>query len=70
MEKKTGRPPNQQDTEDVRFTVPTLAAGYLRYLAKNTMLGATPNDVAALILTNELMRMAKEEAHKLTVPQA
>ena len=65
-----GRPPNAQNTEEFKLTLPESAVGYLRFLAKNTLLGATPNDVAALILTNELSRMLKEEASRPAIPQA
>lgn len=65
-----GRPPNAQETEELKVTLPVTAVGYLRFLAKNTLLGATHNDVATLILTNELVRMAKDEANRPAVPQA
>jgi hypothetical protein len=65
-----GRPPNAQETEDLKLTLPVTAVGYLRFLAKNTLLGATHNDVAALILTNELVRLSKEEANRPAIPQA
>ena len=65
-----GRPENQQETEPLSFRVPTKLAGYLRFLAKNTMLGATHNDVAALILTNALIRLAETEQQRPNLPQA
>jgi hypothetical protein len=46
------------------------AIGYLNFLAKNTMLGATPNEVAALILKNELIRMSQAEKDRPAIPQA
>lgn len=67
---RMGRPPNAQETEELKLTLPATAMGYLRFLAKNTLLGANHNDVAALILTNELVRMSKEEPQRPAIPQA
>lgn len=62
MAKRTGRPPNPQESETFEVTLPKAAHGYLVHLAKNTMLGASVNDVAALILTNQLTEMARTTA--------
>lgn len=67
---RTGRPPNAQETEEFKLTLPASAVGYLRFLATNALLGATPNDVAALILTNELVRMLKDESTRPAIPKA
>jgi hypothetical protein len=67
---RMGRPPNAQETVELTVTLPATAVGYLRFLAKNTLLGATHNDVATLILTNELVRMSKDEGSRPAIPQA
>ena len=52
------------------MTLPVSTLGYLRFLATNTMLGATSNEVAALILTNELVRMLHAEKDRPAIPRA
>lgn len=59
-----------QGTETIELTLPGAALGYLRFLAANTMLGATPNVVASLILGNELTRMAQTGFHNVAIPRA
>ena len=66
---KGGRPPKAQETETFEITVPKAAHGYLKFLAKNSMLGPTLNDVAALILVNELTDMARTKFHDQVIPQ-
>lgn len=44
--------------------------GYLRVLARETMLGATPNAVAEHLLTVEAERRFLENYHSRTVPTA
>jgi hypothetical protein len=66
---RTGRPPKPQDTETFEVTIPAKAHGYLLFLAKNTVLGASVNDVAALILVNALTHMVREKFHDHTIPQ-
>ena len=67
--KGRGRPPYAQEKETFDVTIPAKAHGYLVYLAKNTMLGASYNEVAALILVNALSQMAREEFHNQVIPQ-
>ena len=67
---RIGRPENPQKTDTVEVTLPVSAVGYLNFLAKNTMLGATANEVAALILKNELARMLQVEKDRPVIPTA
>jgi hypothetical protein len=46
--------------EEVRFTINAQAAEYLHWLSKNTVLGKTPNEVAAQILVARLSEMRGE----------
>jgi hypothetical protein len=46
--------------EDIRFTVNATAARYLRWLADNTTLGKTENEVARQVLLQRLSEMRGE----------
>jgi len=67
--RKPGRPPKPQGTVTLEITLPQTAFGYLSFLAKNTMLGATENEIATLILRNQLIEMAQKEFHRFATPQ-
>lgn len=45
---------------EVRFTVSAQLYGYLEWLAKNTVLGKTENEVAKQVLTQRLTEMRSE----------
>lgn len=54
----------------IRFTAPPKLVGYLALLARETMLGATANEVALALLTIEAERRLLSDYHKVTVPTA
>jgi hypothetical protein len=63
------RPENKQETQTLSITVPQVAFGYLTHLARNTMLGANENEIAARLLTDALQELAQREFHSLQIPK-
>ncbi len=55
-------------TKEIRFTPSPKLLGYLRLLARDTMLGATANDVAEKLLTDEAERRFLDGYHAKAVP--
>jgi len=55
--------PDQEKGEVVRFTAPPQMWRYLGWLARNTVLGKTENEVARQILIAKLSEM-REEVYK------
>ena len=66
---KRGPPPNDQETESLQLTMPVSLCRYLRWLARHSMLGATPRDVAINILTRELNAMFESGYHDKRHPE-
>ena len=46
--------PNEQPTKALELSIPTEMHCYLVHLAKHTVLGANPNDVARYLLTESV----------------
>jgi hypothetical protein len=63
------RPENKQETEALSVTVPASAYQYLTYLARNSMLGANENDIAARLLTDRLSELAIAKFHDVSIPK-
>lgn len=60
----------KQPTITIRIAVSSRLHAYLGVLARNTMLGASENDVAAYVLTHRLDEMLAENYHeKHKVPE-
>lgn len=57
---KTKGAPKKERTVTVRMRVPERIYDYLGWLKRNTMKGASENDVALTILTEVLTKMRKE----------
>lgn len=53
-------PPKKEDTATLRVAVSWRLHEYLGWLSRNTMLGASENDVARYILTEALTEMRKQ----------
>jgi hypothetical protein len=53
-------PPQKEETATLRMAVSARVYEYLGWLSRNTMLGASENDVARYILTESLKAMRKE----------
>lgn len=60
----------EQGTVELRFWAPEKLAGYLTLLARETMLGASMNDVALRLLTDEAERKLAARYHEQVVPTA
>ena len=60
----------EQATAELRLSVPLKLAGYLTLLARDTMLGASMNDVAITLLTLEAERRLLSKYHAETIPLA
>ena len=54
----------------IKFTAPPRLVGYLNFLARDTMLGTTANDVALHLLTVEAERRLAAEYHQQNPPSA
>jgi hypothetical protein len=63
------RPENKQETQTLSITLPKAAYGYLAHLARNSMLGATENDVAVRLLTDRLLELSQQKFHDEKAPQ-
>jgi hypothetical protein len=57
-------------TPEIRFRPSPILLGYLRVLARDTLLGATPKKVAETLLTIEVERRFLEGYHTKIVPTA
>jgi hypothetical protein len=57
--KKSG-PPEKEETLLIRMAVSVRVYEYLSWLKRNTMLGASENDVARYVLTDALKAMRKD----------
>jgi hypothetical protein len=57
--KKAG-PPEKEDTFLIRMAVSVRVYEYLSWLKRNTMLGASENDVARYVLTDALKAMRRD----------
>lgn len=55
-------------SETLRFDVAKPLADYLSLLARTSILGVTANDVARIILTNEVQRLIDSGYHERVVP--
>lgn len=60
----------EQPTVELRFSVPAKLAGYLTLLARDTMVGASVNDVAVALLSAEAERRLLAGFHTVIVPIA
>jgi hypothetical protein len=58
----------QQSTGEIRFNAPMKLVGYLELLARDTLLGASANDVALALLTVEVERRLFADYHSKTIP--
>lgn len=58
------------ETAELRLTVPKTLAGYLSLLARDSHLGASANDIAVRLLTNEVDRLIRDGEHERKVPTA
>ena len=57
------------ETSSLRLTVSRTLAGYLSNLAKQgSHLGASSNDIAVRLLTNEVDRLIREGEHDRRIP--
>ncbi|MFI4975637.1 MAG: hypothetical protein ACHP84_13940 [Caulobacterales bacterium] len=54
------KPPNEQPTKQLELSVPAELHAYLTHLAKFTLLGASPNDVARHLLTERCDQLQRE----------
>jgi hypothetical protein len=52
------------DTKNLRFRVPAKLFEYLGILKRDTMLGASENDIAEYLLTQRLEQMRRENYHE------
>jgi len=57
------------EAETLRFDVAKPLADYLSLLAKNSILGVTANDVARVLLINEVQRLIDSGYHAKDVPR-
>lgn len=64
-----GPKPKKGDTESLYVTLPKRMHSYLGYLAQQSFLGASENDVAAHILARELERMLNNGFHRIDIPK-
>jgi hypothetical protein len=55
-----GKPANEQPTKALEMSVPAEMHAYLTHLAKYTILGVTPNEVARHLLTERLDQLQHE----------
>jgi hypothetical protein len=53
--------PETEKQPDIRFTPSAQLWNYLGWLARNTLLGRTENEVARLVLTDKLTEMRQED---------
>lgn len=64
-----GSKPNKGETHSFQVTLPKRLYGYLGYLAQQSVIGVSENDVASYILLKNLDKMLREGFHKIDVPQ-
>lgn len=62
------RPHNEGETQKLDVTISLKYFNYLRLLARDQGIGATPNAVAAFLLTKAIEAMIREEYHKVDIP--
>lgn len=63
------RGPRKQKTAPLRMKVSPNLYAYLEVLARDTQLGAGPNDVANFLLTQRLEQMLAENYHERVIPK-
>jgi hypothetical protein len=61
--------PRKPKTPLLRMKVSPNLYGYLAILARDTQLGAGPNDVAQFLLTQRLEQMLAEKYHERKIPK-
>lgn len=57
------------ETDEIKLRVPKTLIGYLSVLAKDSMMGASANDIAVHLLTKEVQRLFDGDAHSKKIPQ-
>ncbi len=62
-------PPKKPKTVLIRMRVSPNLHAYLGILARDTMLGASENDVAEYLLTQRLEQMQSENYHSRKIPK-
>ena len=63
------RAPRKQKTAPLRMKVSPNLYAYLEVLARDTQLGAGPNDLALFLLTQRLEQMLEEKYHEKKIPK-
>lgn len=66
---ETGRPPKKGETVTFKVSVPKPLYGYLTYLAENSHIGGSENEVAAHLLKLKVHELAETKFHELQLPQ-
>lgn len=61
--------PGKQDTRALPLTIPLAQYEYLTYLARHSVLGARETEVAAHVLTREILRMIGTREHEIPFPR-
>jgi hypothetical protein len=56
--------PKKAETKKLRLAVPANLYAYLGILVRNTILGASENDVAGYLLTERLKGLLEEKYHE------
>jgi len=64
-----GPKPNKGESHAFQVTIPKRLYEYLGYLAQQSFLGVSENDVASYILRRELEEMLRSGFHKIDIPK-
>jgi hypothetical protein len=57
------------EVDDLRVSLPLSLINYLNYIAKDSTLGASANDIASHLLVEEVQRLVREGEHERKLPQ-
>lgn len=60
--------PEKGETKPLRIAVSEKLREYLGFLSRNTILGASDNDVARYLLTQKIEEMIKSRYHETAIP--
>jgi hypothetical protein len=56
------------EVDDLRVSLPVTLINYLNFLAKDSVYGASANDIASHLLIEEVRRLIREDEHELKFP--